>query len=258
MWGLPMLKKSWLPTIFCLLVLLVRARQLNLMVNLNLGNLYYLQSHYADDKTAKFQNSRRAITHYQWGLNETFPRQRLFRVYEINWSSASALYRSSDALDAFRKGYLLVNDSNLPFNNLCSSSLGLIEAEHFSGLSPSTIRVVKQIDERQVAYLFSSPPISYTLCFPETGLYRIDIVAQERQPAPIEIAVYCNDWLIDTVKLDKGDNSWSHYSLYLTVPSGKYVLSLSFMNDSYDSVSNIDRNAAIDYIEVSLKQRIGR
>ena len=217
-------------------------------LRVNLANLYFAGALTTLDDAEKLSNSNRAVVIFAQYADSVIMQQRLAKSNELKWQAASSLGKTTEALQAYTAGH----DGSVQSDptDMCESTLGRLEAETFSGLAPGTNRVERKIDNRHVAYLFSSLPISRVVCFPEAGRYSIGVTAQEREPSPIEIAVRLDDWIASTATFALGDNEWSQQWISMIVPKGQHILSLALDNDYFDQSTGLDRNAAVDYVEI--------
>lgn len=173
---------------------------------------------------------------------------RLRESSRVVWSGASALGMTKIALDAF-----IQRHGTSPRD--CEPSPDRLNAVDFSGVQTGSFNVPRWIDGRLVALLFSSQPITRSLCVSESGLYRIDVVARDDLPSPVEIEVLLEDWLLGTLSYETGTQEWTTLSLRGALPSGQHLLTLRFANDFADITAGIDRNALIDSVQIALLEQ---
>lgn len=215
----------------------------------NIGNVFFLQTIYVSDEKVAFIKAQQTIEQLEL-FNNKKSNARLLRMYELQWKSASALGEKEIALNVYNNGHTL--DGNFTNITGCSPKLGRMEAEDFSGVLPDTISAPRWIDDRLVALLFSTPAITQFVCLPTEGLYQITVVSRENVPPPIDIAVIWDEWQAGLLSYGQGNGNWTSQTVDIVSPAGQHELQLSFQNDFRDSVSGIDRNAMIDYIEIDL------
>ena len=95
--------------------------------------------------------------------------------------------------------------------------------------------------------------VAIVVYMPQSGCYQIKVFAQNGQPPPVEIGVSYGSFYLGVEKLvfDLGDNSWSDKSANLWALKGRTTIEMIFLNDYYDPVTGVDRNAWIDWVEIS-------
>ena len=236
--------------LFAVIFLMLSSSRLWNAFHWNVGNISFLQAVYALDETKALLKSQQSIEQISLFLDRAEAKARLLRMYELQWKSASALGKEKIAISAYSAGHTLSEN----FANIthCSSRLGRMEAEDFSGVLPDTISTPRWVDDRLVALLFSTSAITQSVCLPAQGLYQITVVSRENVPPPIKIAVIWDDWPAGLLSYAQGNGNWTSQTVQVASPAGEHKLQLGFQNDFRDPVSGIDRNAMIDYVEIEL------
>ncbi len=210
----------------------------------NAANLFFTCSQHTTSEEVAMRCGRCAVSLYEGnhrrGINE-----RMRESSRVVWSSASTLGMTKAALDAFTQWH----DMN-PHD--CIDLADHYNAVNFSGVQTGGLNVPRRVDGRIVALMFSSQPISQPLCMPESGLYRIDVVARDDLPSPIEIEILLDDWVLGTLSYKWGTQRWITLSLQVALPEGEHLMALRFANDFADAATGVDRNALIDTVRVTL------
>ena len=221
-------------------------------VQWNIANTFFLQALYARSDSDILTKVERAIEQFRrFPLSER-AKKRLLQLYPAQWKAASSLDNQKLAIQAYKAGQQEV--ANIAKTD-CSPQLGRFEAEDFLGIAPGSLSVSRLIDNRMAVLLFSSSPITQSVCLPSEGSYEITVVARENTPTPIILSVFWDGWLAGTLKYADGDGEWSARSVKIISPEGKHILELVFTNDYYNVALNVDRNAMIDYVMIDQPAR---
>lgn len=105
-----------------------------------------------------------------------------------------------------------------------------------------------------------SPGILYG---PGTLNMRLLLVAEQREcwqfavkakhdsPPPVELEIWLDRNKVGTLSYDRGDESWAIMSLNKLVDPNMHLLGVTFANDFQDKDAGTDRNAYIEYIQIS-------
>ena len=85
----------------------------------------------------------------------------------------------------------------------------------------------------------------------EADLWMVSVRAKNDAPAPVKLEVWLDNNSIGNLIFDKGDNSWETRSLSIRVEPGFHNFYLWYVNDLFDPEQGLDRNAYIQYVQIT-------
>lgn len=86
--------------------------------------------------------------------------------------------------------------------------------------------------------------------YEEPTQWLISVHGKHDAPAPVMLELWVDEQLIGTFVFDKGDDTWETLSLPAFVTPGFHNLYLWYVNDFFDPVRQLDRNAYIESMRV--------
>jgi hypothetical protein len=78
--------------------------------------------------------------------------------------------------------------------------------------------------------------------------WTLEVESRHDDPPPVELTITVDTDTVGLLRYDKGDNSWETKSLEIPLMPGYHSLGLWYLNDHFDTVNKIDRNAYIQNI----------
>lgn len=85
----------------------------------------------------------------------------------------------------------------------------------------------------------------------QENCWQIAVKAKHDDPPPVNLEVWLDEVLAGVLSFDRGDQSWEVLSVNTPATPNTHILSISFTNDYLDEESGADRNAYIEYVEVT-------
>ncbi len=86
--------------------------------------------------------------------------------------------------------------------------------------------------------------------YEEPTLWSIAVRGKHDAPTPVMLELWVDEKLIDTFVFDKGDDTWETLSLTAFVTPGFHNVYLRYVNDFFDPIRQLDRNAYIESMRV--------
>lgn len=241
--------KSW---VFILLATFVVALSLWQGIEIarwNRFNTALTRATFAEQPGERYRLSGEAISLKSVSMLDDSTIKRLDAAYRLRWQSASVLGYIDDAISAYLEGHEGRSNFAMGFN--CSDTPPQrLEAEEFDGISEGSLNHVRWHQDRLGTLMYSSAPISTTVCLPEDGLMMIKVTALNGSPPPINLAVGWDDWIVGIITFTEGNDAFTVETLSAASPAGPHILSVQFANDFADSTAGIDRNAFVDAITI--------
>jgi hypothetical protein len=229
----------------------------------NWANVALIQARGATGAEAMYGWSGAAIAGYAARPEEAAAGERLLAAYQLRWRGGSQIGEVQDALAAYAAGRDLAGDAP-PDGGAAACAPGAItvqetatlEAEAFAGVSPGTLRIPASVAGRDGVLLFTTLPISQTVCL-DAGVYALGVTAARSGPGPVELRVEWDGWPAGVLTYDGGESAWEQEQLRIVTPAGGHALRLTFANDFADPAAGIDRNALVDAVTITREERAG-
>jgi hypothetical protein len=225
-------------------------------VRWNWANVALMQAQFGDAPAAVFAWSGAAIQGYLASPHSAEAQERLLSAYKLHWQAASQAGHFDEALAAYAAGHDLAGALEPPAlaaqaGECLQPSGAQFEAETFAGVEAGSLNVPTWMGAREAVLMFSSQPISQSICLEAPGAYTIAVMAANMRPPPVEVLVAWDGWPAGTLVYEKGDGLPSAEETRVVSPAGAHILTLTFANDFSDPAAGIDRNAVIDSVHIS-------
>lgn len=81
--------------------------------------------------------------------------------------------------------------------------------------------------------------------------WRIGVMGKHDAPPPVELELWLDKDKVGTLSYGLGDESWEELAIETMIGPNLHILGLTFANDFLDEATGADRNAYIEYVEVS-------
>ncbi len=81
--------------------------------------------------------------------------------------------------------------------------------------------------------------------------WQFAVKAKHDSPPPVALEIWLDRNKVGTLSYDRGDESWAIMSLNKLVDPNMHLLGVTFANDFQDKDAGTDRNAYIEYIQIS-------
>lgn len=81
--------------------------------------------------------------------------------------------------------------------------------------------------------------------------WQIAVKAKHDDPPPVNLDIWLDRDKAGTLSYDRGDQSWEVLSINVPAGPNLHILGITFANDFLDNGTGADRNAYIEYIEIT-------
>jgi hypothetical protein len=219
----------------------------------NWANVALMQAQFAATPAVAFDWSGAAIADYQAAPDASAAPERLHSAYQMRWRAGSQSDQRNhwrEAAAAYGAGHGLppagatAADCPVPTG-------GILQAEDFAGVQTGSLNTPTEIAGTPAVLLFSSAPISQSVCLEAAGMYTITVTAANLLPPPVAVMVAWDGWPAGVLEYARGDDSLSPAAVQVVTPAGAHTLALTFANDFADPAAGIDRNAIIDQVSIT-------
>lgn len=233
----------------------------------NWANVALIGAQGAGEPAALYAWSGAAIAGYAAQPAAPAAQERLLRAYQLRWRGGAQAGEAAAALAAYSAGHELAGDLTPPGSGAGSGEpfacapgtvavgeavgeAAILEAEAFAGVTPGTLSVPAAIGAQAGVLLFSTQPITQTLCA-AAGLYTVEVTAAPSGPGPVQLRVEWDGWPAGVLTYEGGEGVLSREELRVATPAGEHTLGLVFANDFADPAAGIDRNALVDAVTIT-------
>lgn len=83
------------------------------------------------------------------------------------------------------------------------------------------------------------------------GCWQIAVKAKHDDPPPVDLEVWLDRDNAGTLSYGRGDQSWDVLSINTSIGPNLHILGITFANDYQDKETGADRNAYIEYVEIT-------
>ena len=81
--------------------------------------------------------------------------------------------------------------------------------------------------------------------------WQIAVRAKHDDPPPVDLEIWLDREKAGVLSYDRGDQSWETLSLNVPIAPNLHSLGVTFANDYLDEAAGADRNAYIEYVEIT-------
>lgn len=85
----------------------------------------------------------------------------------------------------------------------------------------------------------------------QESCWQIAVKAKHDDPPPVNLELWLDTDLVNTLSYDRGDQSWQVLSANTFIGPNLHTLGITFANDYLDQETGNDRNAYIEYVEIA-------
>lgn len=116
-----------------------------------------------------------------------------------------------------------------------------------SGLPDS----LQNVDTSGVLYGPGTLELRIFLLSEQEGCWQIAVKAKHDDPPPVNLEVWLDRDIVNTLSYDRGDQSWQVLSVNTLIDPNIHTLGIRFANDLQDKETGADRNAYVEYVEIT-------
>lgn len=116
-----------------------------------------------------------------------------------------------------------------------------------SGLPDS----LQNVDTSGVLYGPGTLELRIFLLSEQEGCWQIAVKAKHDDPPPVNLEVWLDRDIVNTLSYDRGDQSWQVLSVNTLIDPNIHTLGIRFANDLQDKATGADRNAYVEYVEIT-------
>jgi hypothetical protein len=131
---------------------------------------------------------------------------------------------------------------------IISHSIRLPSSEFLpSGLPDS----LQNLDTSGVLYGPGTLELRIFLVSERESCWQIAVKAKHDDPPPVNLEVWLDRDIVNTLSYDRGDQSWQVLSVNTLIDPNIHTLGIRFANDYQDKETGADRNAYVEYVEIT-------
>lgn len=124
-------------------------------------------------------------------------------------------------------------------------------------LLPSGSSNANQVAEQAgVLYGAGFFPLRIFLASDKKTCWRFGIRAKHDEPAPVNLSLWLENEMISSFSFAKGDLSWETKYSFVEVDPSTYWLRIWYTNDYFDENQKADRNAYVEFVEISRTEKV--
>ena len=116
-----------------------------------------------------------------------------------------------------------------------------------SGLPDS----LQNVDTAGVLYGPGTLELRIFLLSEQESCWQIAVKAKHDDPPPVNLEVWLDRGIVNTLSYDRGDESWQVLSVNTMIDPNIHTLGIRFANDFQDKETGADRNAYIEYVDIT-------
>ncbi|MBP6016204.1 MAG: hypothetical protein KA586_05735 [Candidatus Promineofilum sp.] len=110
---------------------------------------------------------------------------------------------------------------------------------------------LQNVDAPGVLYGPGTLKLRLFLVSERESCWQIAVKAKHDDPPPVNLEVWLDKEKGGTLSYDRGDQTWEVLSLNLLIGPNLHILGITYANDYLEKETGADRNAYIEYVEIT-------